>query len=132
MKALIPTELSKRISDKWGAGHFGAPRGNHTHHGIDYQCPAGSEVLSPCEGEVTKLGYAYPDDLSFRYVQITSDGKDHRIFYVEPSVFIGDAISVDQVIGTAQDLTDRYPDITPHVHHEIKVGDEYIDPEESI
>ena len=132
MKAIIPTELEKRTSDKWGMGHFGAPRGNHTHHGQDYKCPADAHVQAPCSGRVTKLGYAYPDDLSFRYVEITAnDGKRHRIFYILPKVFDSSIVREGDVIGYAQDLEQRYPGITQHVHYEIiDIDGNYIDPEQ--
>ncbi len=130
MKAIIPTELDKRISDNWGQGHFGAPRGDRTHSGIDYICPAGSAVLAPVDGLVTKIGYPYASDLSYRYVQLTTpDGYNHRIFYVLPLVEEGDKIKENQVIGMAQDLEKRYPDITPHVHYECKYKGSFINPE---
>ena len=120
MKAIIPTKLRKRISDKWGSGHFGAPRGDRTHNGIDYICPKDSPVLSPCDGKVTKLGYAYADDLSFRYIQITNGTKNHRIFYVTPDVELTSEVKEGDIIGLSQDLAGRYPEITPHIHYEIK------------
>jgi len=131
MKAIIPTKLRKRVTDKWGAGYFGAPRGRRTHNGIDYQCPAGHSVLSPCDGEVTKLGYPYGDDLSFRYIQITdSKGYDHRIFYVSPGQEVGAKIKEGQVIGISQDLEQRYPEITPHIHYECRYKEHYVNPED--
>ena len=130
MRAIIATDLEKRISDKWGAGHFGAPRGNHTHNGIDYCVPPEAQILSPVAGEISKHGYAYPDDLSFRYVQITAkDGKFHRIFYCEPILPIGRTVKEGTIIGFSQDLTERYPGITPHCHYEILSNGKYIDPE---
>ena len=72
----------KRIGDRWGQGHYGASRGSRTHNGIDYVLHCGTTVLSPVEGTVTKIGYPYSDDLSYKYIQITSeDGFQHRIFY---------------------------------------------------
>jgi len=130
MKALIKTGLPLRESDKWGQGYFGAPRGSRTHRGIDYQCPAGAAVLAPVAGMVTKLGYPYGDDLSFRYVQITdSTGIHHRVFYVEPQIWVGQVVKADAPIGMAQDLERRYPGITPHIHYEIKKDGEFINPE---
>lgn len=131
MKAIIPTTLEKRISDKFGEGHFGAPRGDHTHRGIDYCVPPESQILSPVAGEITKQGYPYGDDLSFRYVQITDKvGKQHRIFYCEPILPIGRTVKEGTVIGFSQDLTERYPGITPHIHYEVMVEEKYLDPEE--
>jgi murein DD-endopeptidase MepM/ murein hydrolase activator NlpD len=130
MKAIIPTELKKRTSDKWGEGYFGAPRGDRTHNGIDYECPPECQILSPVDGKITKHGYPYGDDLTFRYVQITTkDGYDHRLFYVEPILPIGRIVKKDTVIGFAQDLNERYPDITPHIHYEVKHEGNYLNPE---
>lgn len=121
-----------RKYDKWGGGHFGAPRGGSTHRGIDIECPVGSMVLSPVIGLVTKFGYCYSDDLSFRYVQITNnDDLRFRFFYVNPlgNLAINDKIKIGDVLGYTQDLGERYKDITPHVHFEIKNQDgEYLDP----
>jgi len=125
----MKANLKKRKSDKWGQGHFGAPRGDRKHNGIDYACLEGSEILSPVDGQVTKHGYPYADDLSFRYVQITNGERKHRIFYVDPILPIGRIIKEGDVIGTAQDLEQRYPEITPHIHYEIMIGDKYLDPE---
>ena len=134
MKAVIPTELEVRTPDKWGAGHYKAPRGKRTHNGIDYTCPAGYSVLAPVSGVVTKFGYPYGDDLSFKYIQIShtsAEGDyDHRIFYVSPGWEIGTNVKEGQVIGIAQDLTVRYPGITPHIHYEIKLNGEFINPNE--
>ncbi len=130
MKAIIPTKLKQRISDKWGAGYYQAPRGDRTHNGIDYECPPGSTVLCPIDGLVTKLGYAYSDDLSFRYIQIsTENGYDYRVFYVSPLVLEGDKVLKDMPIGFSQNLDDRYPEITPHIHLEIKYKGSFINPE---
>jgi murein DD-endopeptidase MepM/ murein hydrolase activator NlpD len=131
MRAITPTELNKRTQDKWGSGEFGAPRGDHTHHGIDYVCPVNSEILAPVSGKVTKLGYPYADDLSFRYVQLTAvNGYDHRIFYILPCVRVGEEIKEGQTIGYSQDLGQRYPGITQHLHYEVKHAGQYLNPEE--
>jgi murein DD-endopeptidase MepM/ murein hydrolase activator NlpD len=82
---------------------------------------------------VTKLGYPYGDDLQWRYVQITdASGFNHRTFYVEPLVRVGQRVEEDEPIGEAQDISQRYPaqGMKPHVHYEIKSGDgEYLNPE---
>jgi len=133
VRAIITSELERRGQDSWGSGEFGASRGDRTHRGIDYKVPAGSTVLSPVEGLVTKLGHAYADDLSFRYVQITTtDGYDHRFFYVNPLVQDGDKVKKDQIIGLAQDLTNRYVGISEHIHYEVRYKGEYLNPEEVV
>lgn len=126
MKAI----LVQRNSDKWGEGHYGASRGDRKHVGIDYCCSPGSIILAIKGGRVTKLGYAYGDDLSFRYIEITdAAGYAARYFYVEPSIKEGDMVFHSDMIGNSQKLGDRYDEITEHVHFEVKDPEgNYIDP----
>jgi len=127
-----------RESDSYGSGHFGASRGNRKHNGKDYACYPKSKILSPVEGKVTKIGYPYGDDPSFRYVQITTkEGYNVRVFYVEQIVFVGSLVNQDDVIGLSQKLGDRYPadkdhplGITDHIHLEIKdLQGKYVNPD---
>lgn len=120
--------MSMRKCDGHGCGHFGASRGSRKHNGVDLVCIPGTPVGSPVAGRVTKLGYAYTDDLSFRYVQISSGGYDFRLFYVEPMVEEGAEVIVGSLVGRAQRLGSRYQGITEHVHFEVKHGDDYVDP----
>lgn len=94
--------------------------------------------MAPCSGEVTKLGYPYAngvggasDDDPYRYVEVTnSDGEAHRVFYVVPTVKLGDVVLVARdVIGIAQDVRTRHgQDMTPHVHYEIRINGEFVSP----
>lgn len=127
-----------RGTDQWGSGAFGAPRGDHKHRGIDFLFEPGEKVVSHVEGEVTKLGYCYEDDLSYRYVEITpvspsTQKLHHRFFYVDPEVKEGEYIKEGDVIGTSQDIQKRYtkPDkvMQNHMHYEIKTEDgKYLNP----
>ena len=139
LKQAIELELR---NDEAGLGHFGAPRGSHTHRGIDFACTPGSPLLSPVEGVVTRHGYCYKDDPKWRYVEITSFypgeeivGADlrHRFLYtrLEPRHMIGGKVEVGEPVGIAQDIAERYPGrgMKPHVHVEIKnQKGEYLDP----
>ncbi len=118
-----------RGRDSKGSGYFGASRGRRKHMGVDFvHCP-GEPTCAFSPGTVTKLGFPYAHDLSFRYVQITdADGYECRYFYVDPCVSLGDRIRAGQMIGVCQKLGDMYPGITEHVHLEIRRGGEYIDP----
>lgn len=131
---MIFASLPQRVPDSAGDGAFGASRGDRTHNGIDYSCSPGTGILAPCDGVVTKLGYPYGDDLSYRYVQVTdTDGLDHRVFYIEPQVRLNqNVIEGTSQIGEAQDICARYPDqgMANHCHYEVKDGDEYLDPGE--
>lgn len=119
-----------RGCDKWGCGHFGASRGNRKHNGVDIIWTAGKPFHALTQGVVTKLGYAYADDLSFRYVELTDRvGARWRYFYVKPSVELGEEINAYEDIGVVQTLQNRYPEIVDHVHFEIIRADgTYVDP----
>lgn len=135
---MIHVKLAQRKSDKAGEGHFGASRdrGNRVHYAIDFDCSRGAEVISPIRGKVTKLGYPYEDDLSYRYVQITDkEGRNHRFFYVEPTVEVDDKVDLKTVLGVCQDINARYSKASNHIHYEIKIGpgknaEDYLNPEE--
>lgn len=127
MKIIAP----ERGSDKWGSGAFGASRGDRIHKGIDYACYKGSLVLSPVTGECTKIGFPYADPKkgNYRYVQITdSEGREHRIFYIEPQVRRGDWVETGDVLGESQGIADHYPGMTDHVHYEILVNGKPVNP----
>lgn len=120
-------------NDPAGDGHFGAPRGGRPHRGIDYRCTPGMDVLSPVYGRVTKYGYCYADDLRWRYVQVTDmEGRKHRLFYVTPRAALGDQVTPVTMVGTAQDISQRYPgrQMRPHVHYEVIEDGDYINPEQ--
>ena len=133
---MILAILPDREPDDYGSGHFGASRGNRKHNGIDFACVPGTEILAPEDGEVTRLGFPYSDDLSYRYVQITDEtGKHHRVFYVEPEVEVGFyCVRGITIIGRAQNISARYTErgkMNNHVHYEIKRNGEYFNPCES-
>ena len=137
-------------NDALGLGHYGAPRGSRTHKGIDFAVFPGSLILAPVNGIITKYGYPYRDDLSWRYIEITQsdcapyvtteeDKGDcaicgrahprHRLFYVAMvEVYPGEHVYKGQKIGYLQNIAQRYPGMTPHVHYEIKINKRYIDP----
>ena len=128
-------ELNIRGCDRQGCGHFGAARGTRKHNGVDLVCEPGDEIQSPANGIVTKIGYPYggKDKLHIRYVQVTCGEYDFRVFYVNPAVEIGQAVTTKSILGFSQELGCFYPDITEHVHLEIKdKNGSYIDPTPTI
>lgn len=119
-----------RAPDAHGSGAYNAPRGSRKHKGVDFAAWPDSACLALVKGTVTKLGYPYADDLSYRYVEITDNGGFRgRYFYLDPAVELGDIVDCRTVIGHVQPLQDRYPEITPHVHFEIMDPDgNYLNP----
>lgn len=110
-----------RRQDRWGRGEFDAPRGDRTHRGEDYEALPGATVYAVASGTVTKLGYAYADDLQYRYVEITApDGFAARYMYVAPAVGLYQRVARGEELGEVQDIAARYPGITPHFHFEVR------------
>lgn len=119
-----------RQHDAHGSGAYLARRGKtRKHKGIDYAAWPKTKICSHVFGTVTKLGYCYGDDLTYRYVQITDDNDiDFRFFYLNPLVKPDDKVKAGTIIGEVQDLRDRYEGITPHFHFEVKKDGMHLDP----
>src|SRR3954470_19525053 len=129
-----PTGQAPRGEDAYGEGRFHASRdgGDREHEGVDYVATAGQAVEAPISGYVAKIGYAYPDDATLRYVEIDNPALHltARVFYVDPKVAVGDAIAMGHPIGHALTLQHRYPrGITDHVHLEIAERGRKVDAE---
>ncbi len=94
--------------------------------GVDYVCKPGWLAVTPVGGVVTRLGWCYRDTQEYRYVEVTDvGGLRHRLFYVKPlaGLSIGQRVDIHDPVGVVQDIAARYPEITPHIHYEIKRQD---------
>ena len=132
---MITIRPPTRGTDKWGSGAYRASRGDRKHNGIDIACYAGSVILSPHYGTVSKIGYPYdPNDPKkghLRYVQVTERGGFLcRYFYVLPDVKVGDQIMTGDELGVAQGLSNIYEGITDHIHYEVKLNGVFVNPDE--
>jgi murein DD-endopeptidase MepM/ murein hydrolase activator NlpD len=110
-------------SDSEGSGAFAAPRGGKRHKGFDYEFEEGEDVLSPVDGIVTRLGYAY-ENQPYRLVEILSHKGLllWKFLYLDPIVRAGDRVKVGQVIGVAQAISKQYgSNMKDHVHVEINI-----------
>jgi murein DD-endopeptidase MepM/ murein hydrolase activator NlpD len=119
-----PTGQAPRGEDAYGEGRFHASRdgGEREHEGVDYVATPGQSVAAPISGYVSKIGFAYSDDQTLKFIEIENPALHltARAFYVDPDVAVGDAVAVGQPIGHAHSLQQRYPlGITDHVHLEI-------------
>lgn len=113
-------ELPKRGCDKYGCGHWHAPRGSRKHKGVDLLVKPELILKSHLDGVVTKIGYPYQGDYFYRYIEIkASPTVKHRIHYVRPIVKVGDKLCYSQPIGYVQDLRKKYAGMSNHVHFEV-------------
>jgi murein DD-endopeptidase MepM/ murein hydrolase activator NlpD len=119
-----PTGQQPRGEDAYGEGEFGASRdgGVRRHEGVDFTAAAGQAVVAPISGYVSKIGFAYAGDNDLRFVEITNPALHYaaRVFYINPSVAVGDAVAVGRAIGSMHTLQAKYPGgMTDHVHLEV-------------
>jgi murein DD-endopeptidase MepM/ murein hydrolase activator NlpD len=122
-----PTGHAPRDHDAYGSGAFGASRdgGEREHLGVDYIASAGQAVMAPISGFVSKIGYAYPGDTMLKFVEIENPALhlQARVFYIDSSVAVGQAVRMGTPIGRAHTLQAKYPDgIIDHVHLEMADG----------
>jgi len=123
-------KMKLRGADPTGAGWFGAKRGRRRHKGLDLVASPGTEVMSPISGEVTKLGFAYRDNYDIRYVEVTGEMYRVRLFYVQPSVTVGDRIFTGDRVGYAQDIASHWNSaMINHIHLEVYKYTLLTDPE---
>lgn len=138
-KLTNPTGKNIRGTDRHGSGAYGARRGpNRIHKGIDIISDVGQKVLAPITGvAINFVGSSgkplvdiYPEDKTLGIELV-------RILYVDPidasnlnrSRVVTEGISE---IGISVDLTKLgYPKgITQHIHLQIRVNGEWVDPTE--
>lgn len=123
-----PNNTGAVRNDSAGAGHFGAPRGNRRHLGVDYLSPAGANVVAPVSGEVLRISNVYRDEAKNRHlraivIQNTTDASyTAKVLYVQPSADIRPGIFVERgktILGVTQSLRDIHPNATDHIHVQI-------------
>ena len=119
-----------RKVDKWGSGQYGTGRHDHVHQGLDLQARPGDQILAPISGQVVRQANPYRDSKQYTGVVIKGTGEwkgyEVKIFYVN-GLFCGQVNAGDR-IGTAQDISLRYPGITNHVHLEIRYNHQLKNP----
>ena len=127
-----PTGKRVRGCDEQGCGEYLADREGRTgkHLGADYISDPGQEVVAIADGTVARLPSGDYDDI------VVGDGKgvSYKLLYlnVDKSLEIGSTVTAGQVLGTAQDITGRYPGITNHVHVKLRVDSNVVNPEDYI
>ena len=126
---ISPTGKGIRRSDKWGKGSYGDSRksqgSRYAHKGTDYICDPGQDIVAPIRGLVTRFARPYAKGI---YSGLLIQGRHVavKMFYFKPEKsIVGCFVKQGRVIGKAQDISEKFPGMTPHVHLEI----DSIDPE---
>ena len=126
---ISPTGKGMRRPDKWGGGNYRASRkkGMRLHQGVDYTCKPGQDVVSPITGVIMREARPYADpEWVYRYsgLVIYNDYCSLKLFYLEPiRHLIGTKVRMGDKVGIAQDISERYEGMAPHVHLEISSVD---------
>jgi len=119
---------SKIRVDAGGSGHYGAPRSKinslgrtirYRHDGTDYACKPGQDVKAPMTGIIVRRARPYANK-NYDGVVIEAKRLAVKMFYVAlDEALIGRIVKVGDVIGQAQDISKKYPLVTPHIHVQI-------------
>jgi len=126
---ISPTgKLNIRASDRWGEGNFGKPRGMRKHLGLDFAIQPNMPVYFPFkEGIITRVARPYVQDKRYSGCRIEAEdaGLEYicKLFYFNPDINLityKDTLVKWDVIGFANDLNSRYPDIINHVHIQVR------------
>jgi len=125
---ISPTGKEIREKDEWGSGRYGAPRGqNKLHDGTDFVCTPGQSILSPISGMMVREARPYSNS-DYSGVLLHNDSIDIMLFYLIPDQnLIGKWIAKRSIIGVAQDISKKYPNMIPHIHlRVVKINPELL------
>ena len=110
-------------NDTGGSGLFGASRegGKRTHRGTDYTVYKGQSITAPETGIIVRRANPYPNDPKYKGLLFKGEsGREIKVFYAEPNeTLIGKKVKAGQVIAKAQNIGEKYSNVTPHIHVEV-------------
>jgi len=125
----VDTDQAKIRSDGWGDGNFGAKRnGGRLHLGIDLQAPIGTPVRAAKSG----LAISNSNAGMGKYVVIKHIDGTKTIYGHLSKMFVdsrGEKVKMGDIVGeVGRTGNARNPCILPHLHFELWVDNEPIDP----
>ncbi|XP_029312244.1 leukocyte cell-derived chemotaxin-2-like [Cottoperca gobio] len=110
---------SRRVTDIWGNGKYGASRGSRGHEGLDIVCSDGSIVYAPFDvtlhGKLTVYSNASTKTAINRGIKLRGEGLCFKLFYVQPDQTSG-SVQKGRRLGVMLPMQTVYPGITSHVH----------------
>ncbi len=99
-----------------------------THNGVDFAAKSGTPVKAVTDGTVTRV---YTDDMWGTVVEIThAGGMVSRYCSLTDGVTVaeGDTVEIGEVIGCVGDTALAEVGLPTHLHFEVLVDGEYVDP----
>lgn len=111
--------------DARGAGHYGARRTKivagktvvYRHDGTDYEAEPGQVVIAPFTGIIEREARPYA---GYSGLVLAGTRARAKLFYVKPDPeLMGKSVKLGHRLGLAQDISKKYPGMTPHVHFRI-------------
>jgi len=119
---ISPTRRGIRRADRWGSGEFLAPRKNHRHRGVDFICTPGQTVVAPVDGVLKREARPYLRE-DYSGCLIESPNYVLKMFYLRLDEHLLNKLPTTvckgQALGTAQDISKKYPGMIPHIHLEF-------------
>ena len=120
---ISPTWKGIRGTDKHGSGEYSAPRTHGYHRGVDFVCEPGQDVVMPISAEIIRIAKPYANE-KWLGVYCKNSICAFKMFYLIPKDgVIGEWVDEGEIIGIAQDISEKYPGITPHIHFEFESVD---------
>jgi len=139
LKLLSPTERIDIRSDPWGDGHFGAPRGDHTHKGIDLRVYHREALVAPLICRVKRIAWPYRYQGKYMGIVLRSANEarnaEIKIFYMVPDetklwTKSHQVLLQGELIGMAQNISEKYDyRMLSHIHLELRIDGKLVDPE---
>ena len=124
---LVNNPVDGQISRNFGKREHPITKEIKEHNGIDIKAPEGTDVVSSISGTVTDVGY---DSEKGNYIVVVNGNiKTLYAQLATTTVNKGDKITAKQSIGTVG-KTGNAPGA--HLHYEVMVDGEYVDPAEYI
>jgi murein DD-endopeptidase MepM/ murein hydrolase activator NlpD len=130
-KFICPIEYNNELrlrKDGYGDGAFGSKRNNgRLHLGIDLQAPVGTPVKAAKSGKA----FAKKNNGMGKYVVIQHiDGTKTRYGHLSKTFVVsGEPVKRGDIIGEVGKTGNAWnPTMLPHLHFEIRIGDDPVDP----
>lgn len=109
-----------RSGGAFGASRLRASGKEYDHTGTDLEVAPWSFLFCPMICEVQRVGISYAGDLRYHVLVLVSPSWYIKILYVWPYYQAGAQLRRGQVIGVAEDLTQRYRRVTNHIHLQVR------------